>query len=155
MLYIGIDASYTSTGLIVMDETLEIKKQQNLAFNKKGTECEERLIMVKHQLVDPIISMHYNFDIKVAIEGPSFASKGAYILQMGALNFFIRYWFKLEDVDYTVVTPGELKKFVTGKGNAKKDMMLLHVFKKWGIEFSNHDLADAYSLARYIMETPK
>lgn len=152
MLYIGIDASYTSTGLIVLEETTEIKKQENLAFNKKDTNCEDRLIMVKRKLVDPILEMHKNFDIKVCIEGPSFASKGAYILQMGALNFFIRYWFRNEGLDYTVLSPGELKKFVTGKGNSKKDLILLHVYKKWGIEFANHDLADAYSLARYIME---
>ena len=133
-----------------MNEEAKITKQETFAFNKKDTDCEDRLIVVKEKLIDPLINMHKETDIKVCIEGPSFASKGAYILQMGALNFFIRYWLRTEGVNYKVISPGELKKFVTGKGNCKKDLILLKVFKKWGIEFDSNDLADAYSLARFI-----
>lgn len=47
------------------------------------------------------------------------------------------------------VSPGTLKKFVTGKGNAKKNEMLLGVFKKWGASFHSDDEADAYSLTQF------
>ncbi|MHA2182179.1 MAG: crossover junction endodeoxyribonuclease RuvC [Promethearchaeota archaeon] len=152
MIYIGIDPSYSSTGFIILDENGEIQRQEILKFNKKGTDTEWRLIQVKKRLIDPVINMHDRDIIKVCMEGPSYSSRGSHVLQMGALNFFIRYWFRAAGVDYTVRTPNELKKFVTGKGNCKKDLILLKVYKRWKVEFESDDLADAYGLARYILE---
>lgn len=152
MLYIGIDPSYSSTGLIILNEEAKIIKQETYTVNKKGTNTVWRLEKVKEKLIDPIILMHETEPIKVCMEGPSYSSRGSYVLQMGALNYFIRYWLHTAKIDYTVRTPNELKKFVTGKGNCKKDLILLKVFKKWGEEFECDDLADAYGLARYILE---
>ena len=45
-----------------------------------------------------------------------------------------------------------LKKWVAGTGRAAKEMMLLHVYKRWGVEFKDNNLADAYGLARIAME---
>lgn len=54
-----------------------------------------------------------------------------------------------EKVAYpTTPTPQQVKKFATGKGNAKKDDMKLAVYKKWGVELSDENLADAYTMAR-------
>ena len=47
------------------------------------------------------------------------------------------------------VAPTSLKKFVTGKGNAKKDLMLLSVYKRWGFDTTNDNKADAYGLAQF------
>ena len=66
------------------------------------------------------------------------------------LNFYII--LIQNDIKYKIVTPGELKKFITGKGQAKKDLILLNVFKRWGVEFDNSDLADAYGLSRMALE---
>lgn len=46
------------------------------------------------------------------------------------------------------VPPTTVKKFATGKGNAKKEQMLLHVFKRWGRECLTNDEADAFVLYR-------
>jgi crossover junction endodeoxyribonuclease RuvC len=136
----------------MLDEDGEIKEKNTFKFNQKELDTEGRLQKVKNELIDPIINLHHGEPIKVCIEGPSFHSKGRYVLQMGALNFFIRYFMREEEVDYKVLTPSELKKYVTGKGNSGKELILLHVFKKWGVEFKSNDLADAYGLARYILE---
>lgn len=48
----------------------------------------------------------------------------------------------------TLVIPQHVKKFATSKGNAKKDDMKLAVYKKWGVEVSDENMADAYSMAR-------
>lgn len=48
-----------------------------------------------------------------------------------------------------IVPPTSLKKFVTGKGNAKKNEMLLGVFKQWGAEFSDDNQADAFALEKF------
>ncbi len=57
-----------------------------------------------------------------------------------------------KNVNFKIIAPGTLKKFVTGDGRAKKDLMLLKVYKKWGVEFSDDNLADAYGLARHALE---
>jgi crossover junction endodeoxyribonuclease RuvC len=41
-----------------------------------------------------------------------------------------------------------LKKYATGKGTSKKQEMLLQIYKRWGVEFSDDNAADAYALAR-------
>jgi len=50
------------------------------------------------------------------------------------------------------VPPMTLKKFVSGKGTATKDMMLLNVYKRYGVELSDNNAADAYGLARIASE---
>jgi crossover junction endodeoxyribonuclease RuvC len=43
-----------------------------------------------------------------------------------------------------------LKKFAAGKGNAKKQEMLLQMYKRWGVEFNDDNAADSYALARLV-----
>lgn len=50
---------------------------------------------------------------------------------------------------YYDVTPAALKKFVTGKGNAKKDRMVQVVTENWGIEVKSDNVADAVGLAMF------
>lgn len=46
------------------------------------------------------------------------------------------------------VPPMTLKKYAAGKGNAKKQEMLMQIYKRWGIEFNDDNAADSYALAR-------
>lgn len=47
------------------------------------------------------------------------------------------------------VAPATLKKYITGKGTGvQKNQILLHVYKKWGVEFPDDNAADSYGLAR-------
>ena len=48
------------------------------------------------------------------------------------------------------VPPMTLKKFAAGKGNAKKQEMLLQIYKRWGVEFNDDNAADSYALARLL-----
>ena len=54
----------------------------------------------------------------------------------------------LEGFSWIEVPPMSLKKFTTGKGNAKKDEMMLHVYKRWGYEAPSNNMADAFALAQ-------
>ena len=50
-----------------------------------------------------------------------------------------------------IVPPQTLKKFVIGhakKGQSGKEVMLLKTFQRWEKEFTDHDLCDAYCLAK-------
>lgn len=147
-MFVGMDPSYNGFAIVVIDKDANIIEQKLFGSDSKS-DIEDRLIELEKELkFIPNIFCLQN----VCIEGPSFSSDGAFVLQMGALHYMIRLMLKKADVKYKVVAPGTLKKFVTGSGRAKKNLMLLKVYKKWGIEFDNDNLADAYSLARYALE---
>lgn len=46
------------------------------------------------------------------------------------------------------IPPMTLKKYAAGKGTAKKQEMLMQIYKRWGIEFNDDNAADSYALAR-------
>jgi len=147
-LFVGMDPSYNGFAIVIMDKNAEIV-DQILLKSKTKDEAEDRIIQLEKgfAFVATLVGLH-----KVYIEGPSYASNGAFVLQMGALHYYLRIFFRKNNVNFKVVTPNGLKKFVTGKGTAKKELMLLNVYKKWNVEFDDNNLADAYGLARMAME---
>lgn len=68
--------------------------------------------------------------------------------QMGELGGVVR--LRLAELPYNAaIAPiGVNKKFCSGKGNAKKEMLIKDVYKRWGFEARDNNEADAYSLAR-------
>jgi len=145
--FVGVDPSYNGTAVMVLDENANIVEK--LLYKSVGESIEERLWAINKALsfIPKIVGLK-----KVYLEGPSYSSNGAFQLQMGALHFMIRMMFYKKRVKYEVIAPGSLKKFVAGSGSAKKEHMLLNVYKKWGLDFLDNNLADAYGLARMAYE---
>lgn len=83
----------------------------------------------------------------VAIEGYSFQSR---IVNHALVELAVTVRVRLHEMAASVieVPPATLKKFVTGRGNSKKQDMLLGIYKRWGREFRDDNEADAYALAR-------
>ena len=150
-MFVGVDPSYNGFAIIVLDKNAVIIEQKLLNSNSKK-EADKRIIELEKdfKFIPTIAGLH-----SICIEGPSFASTGAFVLQMGALHYYLRIFLLKKGVNFKIVTPGTLKKFVTGKGTAKKELMLKNVFKKWGADFDDNNLADAYSLSRYALEDYK
>lgn len=146
-LFVGIDPSINATGIIVLDEGANIIEQK--LFSVKNEMFEESLIKYEKEIgfIPNIINLQ-----AVYLEGPAYQATGQAILQMGALHFMTRLFLFKKGKNYKIIAPGTLKKFVTGTGRSKKDLMLLKVYKKWGVEFDDHNLCDAYGLARMALE---
>ena len=149
--FVGLDLSYVATGLIVLDSMGCILEQKLIGTSSKN-ETEDRLIKIENEIsfIPKIMGL-----ASVYVEGPSYSSQGNQMLQMGALNFFVRIFLRKNSVNFEIVAPPTLKKFVTGSGRANKKDMLHSVSKKWHIDFKDHNLADAYGLARMAMEEYK
>ena len=147
-MFVGVDPSYNGFGIVVLDKDAKIIEQRLLISDSKK-DIEERLLELEDgfSFIPNIVCLH-----SVYIEGPSFSSSGAFVLQMGALHYYLRLFLFRNETKYKIVTPGSLKKFITGTGTAKKELMLLNVYKKWGVEFTDNNLCDAYSLARFALE---
>jgi crossover junction endodeoxyribonuclease RuvC len=146
-IFVGLDPSINATGVIVLDDCTNIIEQRT--FSIKDELFEKSLIKYENEIsfIPKILNLG-----SVYLEGPAYQSTGKVILQMGAIHFFTRLFLYRHNVNYKVIAPGTLKKFVTGKGNSKKDLMLLKTYKKWGVEFTDNNLCDAYGLARMALE---
>jgi len=148
MNFCGIDASFTSTGVVIIDEEGEIVEQKLIITKKNSNDkydIEHRILKVVDEL---LLLKNYNNLYNVYIEGISFGSRGEAAEQLAALNYFIRISLLQRGIFFNVIPPTKLKKFITGTGQAKKELMLKEVYKKWGQDFNSNDLCDAYSLAR-------
>ena len=90
----------------------------------------------------------------VAMEAAILASPSS--LPLGELAGLVKtvLWDMFEDTQNELcrtplkVPPTTLKKYAAGKGNAKKQEMLMQIYKRWGIEFNDDNAADSYALAR-------
>ena len=89
----------------------------------------------------------YHIDGAV-IEGYGFANSNslATVVEVGTI---IRYFLFQIGVPYIEVPPNTLKKYVTGSGAGKKEMVLKEIFKRWGYDLKTNDEADAAGLALF------
>jgi|WetSurSiteA1Bulk_404760.scaffolds.fasta_scaffold00070_33 crossover junction endodeoxyribonuclease RuvC len=145
--FIGMDFAFAKSGLAILDENANIISEGVIVTSPKHSD-EERLI----QILDVLNKLDQT-DIKlVYLEGLSYGSQGRSVSQIGAVHYLTRIFLYKNKINYKIISPSELKKFITGKGNAKKDLMLLNIYKKFGIAYEDDNLADAYSLARMALE---
>lgn len=146
MLSMGIDASTTSTGVVLLTEDGKVPKvvhQTNIKFPKEEGVGKCRAItqvimetVVEHK-PDVIVLEGYSLNMKNA-------SSVVPLVQLGGI---IRLMFFLEGLKWLDPRASEVKQFATGKGNTKKNLMMLNVFQRWGYEAKNDDMADGYALA--------
>jgi len=148
---VGIDQSLTGFAITVLNVE---KPEQYLTWVYKSPYFGiERLADIREWLIDNLnyIEEHWSI-IDVAMEGTVLASHAALVL--GELSATVRlaiFDFFGDDDDRRFplkIPPMTLKKYAAGKGNAKKQEMLLQIYKRWGIEFNDDNAADSYALAR-------
>jgi len=136
MRIIGIDASLTGTGVAVLEDGS--LRTERIESKKTGP---ERLIEIRSL----VCRISLGADL-VAIEGYAFA-KPNQAHQIGELGGVLRVMSHELGLWVLEVAPSQVKKFATGKGNAKKEEMAVGIFKRWGREFKTNDEADAFVLA--------
>lgn len=136
----GFDLSLTSTGYSVLqgDKILE-------RGTVGGTYKDFRRLILITDGVQRLCNEHK--PKMVCLEGYSFASRHK-LADLGELGGLTKYFLYQLRVPFTIVSPNQLKKFITGKGTGKKNVVILHTFKQYGVEFDNDDECDAYVLAR-------
>lgn len=159
-IFMGIDQSYTSTGICV------IKDDEVAYFDCIKTAKSNDVFHRCWEVTDKIRSLikEHNPDY-VSIEGLAFGMTGNATRDLAGLQFSIITTAKyIDGVNIDIITPLSLKKFATGNGKAKKDDMMaaipanvLDVFKARGYKKTTGlaDLTDAYFLAKFIQHNHK
>lgn len=143
MKILGLDPSLTATGIVILTDS-KIEESYLTKTKPTYTTIDElkRLIKIRDS-----IGLK-NIDL-VVMEGIAFGvRKTSALAQLAALNYLIRERLYREKIPFIIATPTELKKFVTGKGNMPKDMMLLETYKRYDISFDDNNLCDAFGLAK-------
>ena len=148
---VGIDQSLTGFALTVIN--INAPEQYITWVYKSPYFGIERLSDIRQWLTDTLYYTEEHWSISdVAMEGTVLASYAALVL--GELSSVVQLsifdFFEEDDPRRFVlkVPPMTLKKYAAGKGNAKKQEMLLQMYKRWGVEFNDDNAADSYALAR-------
>lgn len=143
---LGLDLSLTGTGYSLWGS------QYNHDEGLINTDKMIGLARINHILNEIIylidIEHKTSSELLVVMEDFSFGSKGSALFQIAGLGYLIRHWLWKENIDFILVPPTVLKKFVTGVGNSDKNVMLKEIYKRWAADINDDNIGDAYGLAR-------
>lgn len=160
MRFLGIDQSFTSTGVTVLDQSGNLIHSAIIKSIPSNSHFKRAWDILK--AIEKII-LDYQIN-HIAIEGLALAKIGnatrSLAILQGILVANLQYNppsnHKLSTNEILIVAPRCLKKFATGKGTAKKAEMIAalpdQIKNQMGSQSKStlSDLADAYHLANYL-----
>jgi crossover junction endodeoxyribonuclease RuvC len=144
---IGIDLSMTSTGLAIISDG----KITTYTVTSKPSGDALRDFLNRSERVAKEIDRLVVFDRGdlVVIEGMAFAAKSSSLDKIHAHWWLVvKYISEFIDQEPVVITSGQRCKYATGKGSAKKDLVLAAVIKRYSqVDVKGNDDADAVIFA--------
>lgn len=134
--FLALDLSLTSTGGARYGETFTIKSKL------RGTERLREILEDVMTRADrpPQVRL-------VIIEGYAMGGMGR-VFDIGELGGVIKLGLLYKKLPVAIIPPSSLKKFATGKGNAKKDDMLEAAIRYFDFTGHGNDEADAWLLLK-------
>lgn len=132
---LGLDLSLTATGVALPDGSTRLIKL--------GSCCNrgmKRLASIRRQVLGMVQESGAEL---VSVEGYSFGSRDSHAHALGELGGVIRLALSEAGVPYIDVPPSSLKKYATGKGNATKELVLVHAVRRLEYPGSDNNEADA------------
>lgn len=145
MIVGGLDLSLTATGYALIENTKLIAS--GVITPPNGMRGEQRLAWVIDE-IEGMLDLKAQFNIRLmALEGYSFGSRNK-LADLGELGGVVKVGLLDLGIPRVIVSPNQLKKFITGKGSGKKNVVLMHTFKMFGMEFNDDNECDAFVLAK-------
>jgi crossover junction endodeoxyribonuclease RuvC len=145
-IIVAIDPSLTGLGVMAISAAGKMEYYEYTSKSAKTLESRLRRYNELSLSVKNILKCHVP-DLCL-IEGYSFGSKGSSVITLGEFGGILRNSI-VGIADVTVeVPPTVLKKFITGKGNAKKLDVVSTLSAKYGFTFKSDNHADAFGLAQ-------
>lgn len=153
MKILGIDQSYTSSGIVLLEDG-ELFSAHKYVADKSVNRFAQAHEIALH--IAGVVDEHKP-DI-IAIEGLAFGMRGNVTRDLGGLQFvIIAHLQEVKKREVEIIAPTSAKKFATGSGRAKKEDMIeslpepiLEHFTGLGLKKSTGlaDMADAYWIAK-------
>lgn len=141
----GIDPSLTRTAICRGDgkEPPHVRVRGSSAVNANLFFRFERYVDLARWTLAEVKPARLIF-----LEGFSYGSKGAATVTLGEYGGVLRKTLLDAGMEIVEVAPSTLKKFVAGKGNAKKTNIASISTKLWGVVFDDEDEYFAHGLWR-------
>ena len=146
---IGIDQSVLHTGICILNEDGTVNYLGLIEPDKLKN--RDRLAYIRDELNAILGTTQFTVGV---MEGYSYGSMNKQFL-LGEVGSVVKLAFHDHCLRAYEVAPKSLKKFVTSKGSASKEDVMIAVEKQWGVVVNNDNLADAYGLARVAYEIAK
>ena len=143
---LGLDLSTKATGVVLLRETasgpplllLETEiKAATVGWQQKLDIVAQIMAVIDERKPAKIVLEGYSLNLQ-------HSSSVVPLVELGGLLRSMLYCHQLKWFDPRA---SELKKFATGKGNSPKDVVMMHVLKRWGHESLTNNTADAYVCA--------
>lgn len=157
MLYIGIDQSFTCSGIVLIDEDYSLVGAHTV--QTKANEYSSNFFRAKHiaeAILDLIEGYSPDYHIRVGIEGLPYGSRSNVTRNLAGLQYAIAVSFPDNVLlDLEEYAPTTVKKLATGNGKADKEEMfqalppdVKELFGSIPKNQGRYDLTDAYFIAK-------
>ena len=159
MRILGIDQSYTSSGLVIIaDGEVELCEKYS---SDKSEDSFARAWDISVFIRNVAVTRKVDF---VGIEGLAFGMRGDATRDLAGLQFCIVNLLREQEFAVEVIAPNAVKKFATGNGKAQKQELYEALplntqtkFLELGVKKTTglYDLTDAYWIAKIIEDNHK
>ena len=167
MLVLGIDQSYKSTGIVLLEDGAQVVEA--LTFTAETVKIVKK-VEVEIDRFDQSVEIAKfigNYAVKhlpeaIGVEGLAHGGLGSMTRDLAGLQFtIINHLRTLNFRRLELIPPTTVKKFATGKGNSKKEVLyeflpesIKRLFDEEGFKKSKgrSDVTDAYWIARFLLE---
>ena len=143
---LGIDLSTVATGIVMLRQhapmpmvemETEIKRPGYSGWGQKAEIVKAVMQLIQDHKPDRIVLEGYSLNMK-------HASSVIPLVELGGL---LRFMLHLDGFKWYDPRATEVKKFVTGKGTSPKEVVMMHVLKRWGHTSMTNNTADAFVCA--------
>ena len=151
VVVVGVDLSLTSPGICVGRSRINYQCE---SFQPPGPNKfpshQHRCNYIAEEIIKKIQPWTSPLsNLLIVMEDYAFGASGhtfAIAENGGILKYKLLHELGLPPASLVVVSPGQLKKYVSGNGNASKALMMKEVFKRWSYDAADDDEADAFGL---------
>jgi crossover junction endodeoxyribonuclease RuvC len=151
MITVGLDLSLTHTGFAIVQDDGKVLASGVIKSKLNGDKPIDetiRIVKIAEEIMEKIDQLvPGNGPDLVIIEGLAFLAQGTSLVQLAGLNYLTRILLAEFKWPFVIVAPTSLKKFVTGSGKGEKDMVMMAIYKNYGFEAQDNNVADAFGLA--------
>jgi len=141
-LFVGLDLSLTSSGMCLKSDGKVVVIESVKTVPNYFTCDLERYA----HIVDKVLAFIPEDVALVVVEDfftPTNSAQIGSAMKLIGLGHLVRMRMYQKKIPFVVPAPTQLKKFVSGKGTCPKDMICKEVWKKWAVDTSDDDQADA------------
>jgi len=143
--FMGIDASFSGTGLIVCQgkETLFIDE---ISTEKKN--FENIYVRIEYTCQKIIEQIKKYKPTLICLEDTHVSINPKTGIMLAALGAVLRYLLVKGKYPLFTAVPSQVKKFTTGSGNKKgKAVIIKEVYKQWQFDTDSDNVADAFAMS--------